>query len=142
MEKKGATNKKGEDGFRRFAQDGFPDLGVFQQLGGVTAQDELPGPQHVGVLGDLHGLLDVLLHQEDRGPFPVDAVDDTKRKISFTTRGARPSEGSSSKSSWAGEEGPGDGQHLLLPAGREPPGCPCCSFGPGKARGYPFQYRP
>src|SRR2546422_6478828 len=63
------------------SQVGLPDGIGLLQLGAGALHDDLSRLQHVGAIGDLQGLHDVLLHQQDAHALLVERLQDAKQLL-------------------------------------------------------------
>ena len=98
------------------AKVGLHDFGVAQEFGGFPGRDDSALLDHVGVIGDFKGLMDVLFHQHHGHAAFLDAADDAKH--------VRDDEGRESERGFIHQQqprfrhqGPADRHHLLLAAG-------------------------
>ena len=116
------------------AQIGFLDALAAQQLLTRTGERHHAGFQHVAVVRHVQRRVGVLLDQQN-GDALLRSWRLMMPKISLTTSGARPSEGSSIIiRRWTGHHGPAHGQHLLLTAGKRTCQLPAALLqGAGKA---------
>ena len=88
-----------------------------------VGQDDASRLEHVAPLGNGQGHVGVLLHQQDGDPLAVEILDDLERLL-HVQRGEPHGGLVHDEQPRAGQEGPGDGQHLLLTARERPPQLP------------------
>ena len=100
-------------------EDGTQKIVSSQELGDRAFEADLPALEEEGMLGQRHGAVHALLHQDHGGPVGVHPTDDVHEALH---RHRRKTEGElvDHEESGLGHHHPGQSQHLLLAARQRP----------------------
>ena len=75
LQENAGRRKKGHN-LSDHAEVSLLEVRIHQEIRAFSAQSYLSGLQHVGKVGHLQSLVDVLLNQEDADPFPMQSFND------------------------------------------------------------------
>src|SRR5919202_3508863 len=101
------------------AQVGLLHHFVLLQVGRCVLEDDLTGLEHISAMRDAERKERVLLHEQDRGPLLVDALDDAEDLIDQDRRKAH-ARLVQEQHAWLPHQRTADRQHLLLTSGERP----------------------